>query len=388
MSTLTLPPSAWQYRLVRSGHFFVALLLHLLLFLMLAEYIIIPAHSPRVERASFQAPPIKVETPPTPPPPSNISGDIADSVAPVAPPPMALPVVFPQRQAQPWTNPAALKNVAPISLSPSRSDTPANPNLGNGPARPFGVPLNGNGPENLVGYLYDLKQNPSRQATGMNDGGYDKEISDFVNGGWNESRFARYYKSSQALSTSTLFIPTLDAEEAPKSFGVEKEVDPRLFVIVYHGTVTPSEDGDYHFVGLGDDVLIVRVDGKNVLDASLQPKIPGKPQKTYAEAWEDPANRPEGFAYNDYTSQFGSLRIGDTFHVRANESVKISVLIGEEHGGKSAFFLMLARDGETYEKAPNGFPKLPLFEIGNETVARDGQYPPFSVPAAQWNKGE
>jgi len=382
----------WQEKLVRSGYFFVALLLHILIFLMVATVIIFRAHPPPPD-LGFQPAQVKIAPPPPPLPPSSgeaAANQMMEPTPVVAPPPSVPPSVI-ATTAQTAFNVKMPKATTATTTAPSSSLTPTGADLGkrgrgglgSGPGL-FGSKGGGDS-QGMVGYLYDLKQTPSRQSTNMTDGGYDQEVINFVTNGWSESRLAKFYKSPDPLYTPVLLIPTLEAEEAPKNFGVEKEVDPRQFLIVYHCVVSPSEDGDYHFVGLGDDVLIVRVDGKNVLDASLQSKIPGWDKKTYDESWEDSGNRSADHAWYDYSPQFGSLRIGTTFHVRANESVKIDVLIGEEHGGWSAYFLMIVRDGDVYEKAANGFPKLPPFQIGTETITREGEYPPFSVPTVQWS---
>ena len=102
----------------------------------------------------------------------------------------------------------------------------------------------------------------------MNEQKYGDIVTDFVKGGWNESAFQKFYKAPQTLYNTQIFTPYMQADEGPRAFHVSGEVKPRLWIALYKGKVSPPESGTYHFVGAGDDVLVVRFNGQIVLDGS------------------------------------------------------------------------------------------------------------------------
>ncbi len=124
------------------------------------------------------------------------------------------------------------------------------------------------GKSGLQGFLFDLKQTDDRKSTNMTPVTYHKQLKDFVEANWSPSLLDKYYKSPKPLNTSCIFVPTIHAEDGPKAFGVEKEVQPNMYVVWYKVTASPSQAGTYHFVGTADDIMLVKVNGKTVLDAS------------------------------------------------------------------------------------------------------------------------
>ncbi len=54
---------------------------------------------------------------------------------------------------------------------------------------------------------------------------------------------------------------------------MDKVCKPGYWVVVYHLQVTPTHTGDYQFAGYGDDFLVVRVNGKIVLDSGYYERV-------------------------------------------------------------------------------------------------------------------
>jgi len=233
----------------------------------------------------------------------------------------------------------------------------------------------------LVGTFYDLKQDPQGNPTNMNEESYGWAVQAFLRNGWKEKDLERFYQAPQKLYAPQIFIPTLDANVAPQSFGVGDKVQPRLWVVIYRGRVTPSESGNYRFVGFGDDVLVVRWKNKVVLDSGFM---------------DATGLRPEGYVRSEGLALGGSLPasyqgmgIGTRFSAAANNSYEIEVLVGERPGGQFKAYLMLMKVGEEYTKDAAGQPVLPIFRLAKTPPPEiHGEAPVFNPDGPVWSAGE
>jgi hypothetical protein len=233
----------------------------------------------------------------------------------------------------------------------------------------FGMREGGNG---LAGTFYDLKQTRDGKPTEMvlqpNEHGeafdidapvnkaYDRALSSFVSNGMSESSLSKYFRGPQTLYLTQLFIPAISAEEAPKSFNLGSRVKGRRWIIVYRGKVTAPESGRYRFVGFGDDVLVVRLNGRVVLDASF-----AKPTKN-------------GFR----PPQYGKPETGETVDVTAGIPYPMEVLIGERPGGQAAFYLLIEKDGVQ-------MPQLPIFKLAPSPMPKGGPVLPHVADDTSWS---
>ena len=380
----------WQRRLVKSGYFFGAVLLHLILFAMIATLIIFRAPVPPSDTANFTAAQVKIAPPPAPPPPSG--GSTPSDADPTFTP--SAPAAAPSLLTTASTSTFSVKSVTtklpnlPPSLTDKAGSNGGAPGGGTGSGAgggsPFGSPQDSGTPQ-LVGYLYDLKQTSGRQATPkMDPGAYHKKLKEFVGSGWNPGVLSDFYKAKNALNASAIFIPTLKAELGPKAFGVEKEVQPDMYCIWYKCTAAPTQDGTYHFVGGGDDVIAARVNGKTVFDGCSTDSI-----------WADREKEEKNFEMTNFNPTFPGNKfwIGKAFHVNAGEMVDIDVLIGEQPGGRSNYFLLIQRDEDldSYAKQSNGSPLLPIFQLDSNVIKPQGEpqsYPPVAPTPVPWTPGK
>ena len=78
----------------------------------------------------------------------------------------------------------------------------------------------------------------------------------------------QFYKSSSSLYASYFIIPNQNAFAVPQAYGVEDEVKPTLIGVNYKGSFVAPKTGRFRLYGRADDVLIVRINRKIVLDAS------------------------------------------------------------------------------------------------------------------------
>jgi len=125
---------------------------------------------------------------------------------------------------------------------------PVMPSFGFRDAQPGGA---------LVGHFYDLKQivdlgravdNP--ELSKLEPGPLaEKILKSFTQGTWNRAGFSKYYRAPSPLYATQVFVPNVPAEEAPKAYGVEKQVKARAWLVHYRGRVSPPSHGAYRFVG-------------------------------------------------------------------------------------------------------------------------------------------
>lgn len=239
----------------------------------------------------------------------------------------------------------------------------------------------------LVGNLYDLKQTAEGKDSEMKGKGgslskdpvelaandkYRGIISQFLTN-WDPKILEGFYKTKNPLSSYQIFIPKLEASEAPKAFGVQKDVLPTRWVIHYQGNFVAPSSGTFRFVGFGDDILVVRFNRKIALDSGYT-TFTGNTREVVGE-----------------TSVGGQkLNAGDWFNMTEGQAYPIEILIGEEPGGAFFSFLLIEEKGRDYEKRPDGTYAYPIFQMaptkmpkyseeqdinnGGPTVAKD----PFS----------
>jgi hypothetical protein len=276
---------------------------------------------------------------------------------------------------------------------------------GTGKMNPFGMlePAN----NALVGTFYDLKQDRNRRPTNVGEATVFNDIvdksreilHDFVKRGWNERDFAKYYQAPQKLYQTKIFMPSMEANEAPKAFNCDKEVQGSRWAVVYRGAVRPPKTGKYRFVGAGDDVLAIRFAGKMVFDygyesASANIKLHGNLSKLKEDKDRDwkrlrrdltmpsPVEiRPQGSPR--LVKDIGGLAVGPEFEANAGTDYPIEILISEIPGGLFASYLLIEEIGATYQKDASGSPILPVFRLDSNPPAQ-GEGPPYDPNGPVW----
>lgn len=141
----------------------------------------------------------------------------------------------------------------------------------------------------LQGVFYDIKQTRDRKPTPdfRNDSQevYDtnrinkflKVMTPFAKGNWAKKytragdvhypELDRFYVSSTRLwNTFFLIDAKIDAKDAPEAFQCGGEVSQSAWVCIYSGVVRAPFTGKFRFLGFCDDALLVRFNGRIVLD--------------------------------------------------------------------------------------------------------------------------
>lgn len=233
---------------------------------------------------------------------------------------------------------------------------PVMPLFGFRDARPGGA---------LVGRLYDFKQNPSKEPNPLlNSLGPQKlaikEVSSFLRANCREETLRQFLRSPNPLYATQIFVPVMSADEAPKAYGVEKYVQPKAWMAHYKGRVSPPKTATYRFVGAGDDLMAVRLDGRLVLDCG------GEIGSTFK------SDRPESpnYAYDYQDGEWvkrlrGGFVVGHRMELRAGLFYDIDILFSEGPGGKFCAMLLVEEEGATYAKDRGGRPILPVFRVAD-----------------------
>ncbi len=289
-------------------------------------------------------------------------------------------VVLPQIPAMP----AALATLTPVAMAGMGGNgvglqMGGGGGQGNGNSSGGGLNLFGiQGGKGLKGTFYDLKQTPGKTPTHVTKlDAFVHELNAFLLAGWQPGSLNKYFKSPTALSANQIFVPRIASAAAPKAFGVEKDVEPRYWMALYRGQVSPPESGTYHFVGGGDNILIVRFNGKIVLDRSwnYQSKF------GIDASWK---------AVADYDYKFGHVpggfAKGQPLELKAGEFYDMEVLLGDD-GGITHFSLLVEKEGVEYMKTSEGLPILPVFRTASEAPP-PGLHPPFQASGPIWKSRE
>ena len=241
----------------------------------------------------------------------------------------------------------------------------------------------------LVGRFYDFKQlagakpSPNPELNRLAPGPLaERELSRFTRSSWTSRELSRFYQAPNPLYATQIFIPNIGADEAPKAYGVGETVQGRAWIVHYRARVSPPQSGVYRFVGGADDFLIVRVNGRVVLDGGLFAVAPFKTDRpdspTYRYAFNAPGNALQ-------LSQREGFVVGNAMDLRAGTFYDLDIVIGEGLGGHFYASLFVEKTGETYAKDRQGNPLLPLFRVADTPPpAATNAAPPFSPDGPVW----
>lgn len=222
----------------------------------------------------------------------------------------------------------------------------------------------------LIGILYDLKQTQQGEPSGVTEQNYPAVLGDFLNSEWDEEVLNQYFRVSRPVYATRIFIRTISADQAPKAFGVDDVVEPRLWLVHYKGQVEAPMDGVYRIAGFADDFMAARMNGRTVLVSGRPDCIPP------GYEWEP--SSPDGMNVGN-----GQIRYGDWVSVKKGEVVDLDVLVGERPGGIFSAWLYIQRKGETYPMKGSD-PILPPFQLSERPVANsDVSFAP-PRPSSVW----
>lgn len=252
---------------------------------------------------------------------------------------------------------------------------------GAGTLTPFGIIDPKAGSRGLEGSLYDAKQTREHKATDIDPDGMAELLRDFTEHSWSQRSLAsKCFQADRKLYLAQVCMPLMAAQEAPKAFECQDQVQPSRWLIVYHGTVTAPKTGKFRFVGASDDALVVRFNRQNVFDHGFSKGTTGlrRGNREQVVKYQYP-NSPH------YNGSIGGYEAGTEFFVKAGTNYPIEILISEIPGGYFGAVLLIQETGVEYPKTDTGAPLLPLFRVNDGVPPSKGDnIPPFDPAGPVW----
>jgi hypothetical protein len=175
-------------------------------------------------------------------------------------------------------------------------------------------------------------------------------LTNFVSAGMDNNLLSAYTAAQNKIVQTQIYIPKINANDAPEAFEQKKTT---AWLIHYKGTVIAPVSGTYTFWGVGDDVLVMQIDGKVILDCGFLTSSPVTATRSYI--------MPQGLKP---FSWFQGLGNSQPIQIEAGKSYQMDILIGHAGGGSTSAFLLVELQGRDYKRDKNGNPVvLPLFQL-------------------------
>ncbi|MEN7973885.1 MAG: SHD1 domain-containing protein [Verrucomicrobiota bacterium] len=207
----------------------------------------------------------------------------------------------------------------------------------------------------LEGILYDFKRNrqgkPLSVAPG--DDGMRRQIEKFIRSGWKTSTFARFYRSPNKLYSPTIMISTCLSHFAPLAFN-ERDMAAYDYLLHYKGQLVHPEGGRFRFWCMGDNFMVVRVDGRVVLDF----------YNLFAHCWDGKDSKRTNYHLGQWPAYAGQW-----MDLEPGVPLDMEVIFGEYGGGLTAAMLVIEEEGVDYPTNFEGGPMLPIFKTAE--LSRD-----------------
>lgn len=244
-----------------------------------------------------------------------------------------------------------LKKISPLPGAASGIAPLASLGAWSGSAGNFGVkPAQGTG-AGLTGTLYYMR----RQKDGKEIPAYSPEdylarmVALLGEGGKiKDSEASQYLRVAQQLTSYVILFPPISGEIAPAAFGAQQVPDHRqCWFVTYQAKISAPTANRYRFVGGGNEVLIVRVDGKVALDGS------------WGFQWPQKGQNPTGHAPREkMPAIYGDKRaVGDWVRFSPGGS-QVEIIIGAGWRGAFGADLCVEEEGQNYSDQVR-----PLFKV-------------------------
>ena len=235
--------------------------------------------------------------------------------------------------------------------------------LGSGDGGGFGTLIGGGkgGGQNLegalIGILIDFKRDgDKKKRPEYNPNQYWADVKSLVDANFSEASLNKFCVLPKRVALSYVWIEPQPANNGPKAFGAQDLMEPAGWAGYYTGDLTCTEDAKYRFYGYFDDMMVVKIDGKTVLESNWA-NDGSKPGNVTGWKASDPSaiNSMECPQSNSY------MVPGDWFSVKKGQTLKLQMCFGERPGGRVGGLLCLEKEGAEIQKQANGKKRIPIF---------------------------
>ena len=204
----------------------------------------------------------------------------------------------------------------------------------------------------LEGTLYDFKKDEQGKALSKIErfvpgrAGFGAKISyasgilkSFTDNFRRDLLDRKFFKSDTLLYGVYFIIPLASAQVAPRAFKAEGVIAPELICAVYTGTYRPTRSGRFRLFGRADDALVVRINGKTVLDASWS--------KGAYSRWNQPSSAKSADKKSPQT-YFGFIQpgvSGNWFDLTEGRETQVEIVIAEVPGSRFGAYILIEEEG-------------------------------------------
>jgi len=206
----------------------------------------------------------------------------------------------------------------------------------------------------FVGTFYDFKRDRTGRPLPTVHENFAVELTRFVKRGWKTSEIAKYYRSPKRLYATCFMVPPIKSMLGPRAFG--EDTGGWCWMVHYKGKLVYPEDIKFRFWGFGDDILMVRVDGKLVLNGNWHSDGGNTYITAIGGSWDSTSSDDARYWYG-----LNKARVGDWIELKAGELHDMEVMIGEVPGGIFSAMLTVQVAGVEYGRNRQGGPILPMF---------------------------
>jgi hypothetical protein len=207
----------------------------------------------------------------------------------------------------------------------------------------------------FLGTFYDFKRDRQGRGIPMEKEYFVNEVARLVRSGWDTSFLAKYHASARKLYATSIMVPATRSMLGPRAFG--EQTGGWCWLVHYKGQLVYPEDIRFRFWGMGDDILVVRVNGKVVLNACWHEQGGQTYITTIGGSWDSSSADDARFWYGNNLA-----RVGDWIDLKGGVPFDMEVIIGEVPGGTFSAMLTVQVEGETYERNRQGGPIVPMFK--------------------------
>ena len=236
----------------------------------------------------------------------------------------------------------------------------------------------------LKGTLYDIKRSKDGKKTfattePSNAGKRKNELHDalklLVTKKFKTDELGKkYYQADLKLQSNQVYIKSQNANAAtdafanpPVSEGGKAPFAAPGWLAVYEGEITPPQTGEYRFVGMGDDVLLVGLGGEPALYA-YWPREGHGPAVEYQKGWEPENHCGKGGkdGANAVNANGSYLYKGQWIKMQKGRKYKVVIAFGEGAGGLAG--AMLGIQQKDVSEDDNSISVFKLSEISPELL--------------------
>lgn len=207
----------------------------------------------------------------------------------------------------------------------------------------------------FVGTFYDFLKDRNGRWIQLSDT-LPEFLRGFVRSGWKESYFSRYYRSPKKLYATTCMFPCIEsimARVAYNEFEEGHKANDYYWAIHYKGQLVHKRGIKFRFWGMGSSFLIVRVDGRTVLDA---------PRSLTGSSKLDLTWNTKSADSHKYWIGTGLMTVGDWITLEPGVPLKMEYLFADWGGGEFSATLLVEVEGMEYPRNRQNGPILPIFK--------------------------